>query len=137
MSKPFEIAERYIQLRKHCLPESWGDTVIRFNEMVVGPIIAIFFLLVRELDLFMILSTAMTAYRTWSDWEEFHILRGKVQEMRLIMNLHGGPCIRTNDPDYMPYVYADAMVRLSEHHRRPWESLLHATDTLQQEQSRP
>ncbi len=134
---PFELAERYIQLRRHCLPESWGDTVIRFNEMVVGPMIAIFFLLVREFDVFMIVSTAMKAYQSWMEWEEYHILRGKVQEMRLITNLHGGPFIRTNDPEYMPYVYADAMVRLSERHRRPWEHLLHATGIPQQVQSRP
>ncbi len=135
-SNPFEIAERYIQLRTHCLPESWGDTVIRFNEMVMGPIISIFFLLCREFDLFMVVSTAMTAYRTWSEWDEFHSLRSKIQDMILVMNLHGGPVIRTNDPHYMPYVYADAMVRLSEHHRCPWEHLLAATYTQQPGQSR-
>lgn len=113
-TKPFETAERYIQLRKHCLPESWGDTVIRFNEMVVGPIIAIFFIFAREFDIFMIISTGMTAYRTWSEWEEYHRLRQEVQDMYLIMNLNGGAVIGTNDPEYMPYVFAHAMVRLSE-----------------------
>lgn len=129
-SNPFEIAERYIQLRKQCLPKAWVETLIRFNEMVVGPFIAIFFLLVCEFDLFMIVSTAMTAYRKWSEWDEFHTLQGKIQDMILLMNLHGGPVIRTNDPEYMPYVYADAVFRLSERHHHPWEHLLHDSGTL-------
>jgi hypothetical protein len=28
------------------------------------------------------------------------------------MSIHGGPQITTNDLDYLPYVFADAVVRL-------------------------
>lgn len=116
-NKPFEIAERYIELRKQCRPPSWGDTVILFNELVVGPIVTFFLLFMGNVDPFMIMTTITRAYRAWCDWEEYHSLRSVVQDMFLYMSIHGGPQIRTNDMTYLPYVFADAIVRLSS--RRP------------------
>lgn len=112
-SNPFEIAERYINLRKRCAPLSWGDTVIFFNEMVVGPIVTMFLLLLGNRDILMVFSAVTRAYSAWRDWEEYHALRSVVQDMFLIMNVNGGPQITTNDSQYLPYVIADAVVRLS------------------------
>jgi hypothetical protein len=46
-------------------------------------------------------------------------LKLEVQQMFLTTMVHGGPRIVTNDPDYMPYVYADAVFRLNGRHLRP------------------
>jgi hypothetical protein len=118
-TKPFETAERYIQLRRRCFPRSWGDIVIFFNELILGPFITVFLLCMGNRDIVMVISAIMRAYSAWQDWEEFHSLQSQLQQMYLEMNLHGGPHIRTNDPEYFPYVIADAMVRLDEHRPLP------------------
>jgi hypothetical protein len=110
--KPFEIAERYIQLRKRYASESWGDYVLVFNEMILGPLITLFLMFIGGSDMMMVISTSTHAYTTWCEWEEYHTLRSVVQEMFLTMSIHGGPQITTNDLEYLPYVFADAMVRL-------------------------
>ena len=118
-TNPFEIAERYIQLRDKCIPPSWGDTVIRFNEMILGPFITLFLLFMGSRDMLMILSAVTRAYSAWSDWEEYHRLKSTIEVMNFRMVMNGGPQIRTNDLHYYPYVIADAMVRLSERRLRP------------------
>lgn len=110
---PFQTAERYINLKKRCVPESWADTIIFFNEMVLGPMITIFLLFMGSRDVLMVFSAITRAYSAWSDWEEYHALRSVVQDMFLTMMLNGGPKITTNDMKYLPYVFADAVVRLS------------------------
>jgi len=87
--------------------------VLLFNEMVMGPLITLFLLLLGSVDMFMVLSTSMNAYKAWQDWEEYHSLRSQFQDMALRMFVSGGPQIRTNDPQYFPYVIADAMVRMT------------------------
>ena len=119
LTNPFHTAERYIQLRKRCLSPSWGDRVILFNEMVVGPLIGMFLLSMGSTDYIMVISAIMRAYSAWCDWEEYHVLKSVMQDMFLTMTMKGGPYIRTNDPTYFPYVIADAMVRLNEHRPRP------------------
>jgi hypothetical protein len=119
MSTEFQIAERYINLRKRCVPESWGDVIIFFNEMVLGPVITIFLLFMGSRDLLMVFSAVTRAYSAWSDWEEYHALRSKVFEMFFTTMRNGGPQIVCNNPDYLPYVFADAMVRLNECRQRP------------------
>lgn len=110
---PFQLAERYIQLRKQCESESWGDRIILANEMITGPLITLFLLLIGSVDAFMVISTSMNAFKAWQAWEEFHALRSVIYDMSLITAKAGGPFITTNDPQYYPYVLADAMVRLS------------------------
>lgn len=112
LTKPFEIAERYIQLRTRCMPPSWGDTAILCNELVLGPMISLVFLFLGSTDPIMIFSAITRTYSAWCEWEEFHSLRSVMQDMYLHVALHGGPQISTNNPMYLPYVYADAMVRL-------------------------
>lgn len=86
--------------------------------MIVAPLIALFCLLTGDTDFFMLGSAAMTAHRSWTEWLEYHELRFEMQRMYLAMMATGGPHIVTNDPTYMPYVYADAMVRLRTHCHR-------------------
>ncbi len=118
-SNPFQIAERYIQLRDKCMSPSWGDTVILFNEMVLGPFITIFLVVLGSTDYFMFVSAIMRAYTAWCDWEEYHVLKGQLQDMFLVMTVNGGPQIRTNDPRYLPYVIADSVFRLNERRQDP------------------
>jgi hypothetical protein len=89
--KPFEIAERYIQLRKRYASGSWGDYVLVFNEMILGPLITLFLMFIGGSDMMMVISTSTHAYTTWCEWEEYHRLRSVVQEMFLTMSIHGGP----------------------------------------------
>ena len=111
MIDPFKTADKYIELKKQCMPPSWGDAMIRMNEMLVAPLIAIFLAFLGKGDIMMIVSAAMTAHRVWTEWLEFQDLRFKVQRMYLVSSMLGGPFIRTNDPEYEAYVYADAIVR--------------------------
>jgi hypothetical protein len=85
--------------------------MIRLNEMLLAPLIAIFLSFLGMGDFMMIISAAMTAHRVWTEWLEYQDLRFKVQRMYLVSTMLGGPFIRSNDPEYEPYVYADAIVR--------------------------
>ena len=71
-----------------------------------------------------VISAATTAHKAWSEWIEYQDLRFEVQRMYLLTMAVGGPFIRTNDPEYQPYVYADAVVRartgmLTRHEPKP------------------
>ena len=85
--------------------------MIRINEMILTPLITIFFVLSDKFELMSVLPAAMSTYRVWSEWIEFCSLRFEMQQMYLTTMKTGGPQIVTNDPDYLPYVYADAVVR--------------------------
>lgn len=116
---PFQIAERFLQLHKKCVPQSWGDTVLRINELIINPILILCLFFVGAADLMMVVSAAMSTYNGWKDWIDYHDLKFKVQMMHLHMMKVGGPFIRTNDSYYMPYVYADAVMRttsMGQHH---------------------
>lgn len=113
------MAERLVQLRRKCMSRSWGNIAIRFNEMVMGPLVTLFLCLIGSFDLFMILSTVSTAYKSWMEWEEYHFLRSEFQRMTLMMNVAGGPQITTNDNEYFPFVIADAITRLSSRRQDP------------------
>lgn len=112
MNNPFEKAERYIELRKTYSPKSWGDVMIRINEMIITPWITIFLVFLDSIDLFTFIPSMISIYRAWSGWLEYQELRFLMQRMYLKTMRHGGPFIVTNDTDYLPYVYADAMIRL-------------------------
>lgn len=116
-SNPFHTAEEYIRLRNKCASPAWVDTIMRFNELIIAPIITLFLVLCGQSDLFALLSSTLTVYNAWSEWIKYNNLKLEVQQLFLTTMVHGGPQIVTNDPDYMPYVYADAVFRLNE--RRP------------------
>ena len=113
-SNPFVVAERYIQLRKVCVPDSWADTVTLFNDMILMPLITLFLLFVGLADPIMIFTTVLKTYQVWKNYCEYTDLRFQVQQMFFICQITGGPFIVTNDSTYMPYVYADAVVRRNQ-----------------------
>jgi hypothetical protein len=116
---PFKVAERYLQLKKLCAPRSVGDQMIQINEMILAPLISLTFLCLQSLDLVSALTSALSVYRAWSRWIEYSSLRFEMQRMYLQTMAHGGPQIVTNDPEYLPYVYADAVVRAGMRRQGP------------------
>ena len=111
-SQPFKTAERYIQLRKICVPISWAEFITRMNDMILIPIISFFLLLIHAEDLMTFAFTMMKSYQVWKEFTEYTDLRFEVQRMFLYSQSVGGPFIVTNDPTYMPYVFADAVYRV-------------------------
>jgi hypothetical protein len=79
--------------------------------MILAPLVACFFAFIGKGDIMMVISAATTAHKVWTEWLEYEDLRFQVQRMYLVSTMLGGPFIRTNDPEYEPYVYADAVVR--------------------------
>jgi hypothetical protein len=108
---PFAIADRYIAMKKQCLPPSWVSTLVRINEMLVAPTIALFLVLSGEGDAMRLIPMATTAYTVWTEWLEFQELRFHVQRLYLVSSMVGGPFFRTIDPEFEPYIYAVAVVR--------------------------
>lgn len=108
---PFKLVDRYIELKKKCIPQSWGDTVLRINEMIFGPLIAFTLAFMGNRDILMLFSAVSAAHKAWTDWLEYDALRFQVQNMYLATMAIGGPFITTNDPTYQAYVFADAIVR--------------------------
>lgn len=117
-SNPFVIAEQYIQLRKIWSPRSMGDSMMRINELIITPLITIFFILIENIDLIGVLSSLFSIGRAWMEFIKYSSLRFDMQMMYLQTMKIGGPFISTNDPDYLPYVYADAVLRHDMHHPR-------------------
>ena len=111
-SQPFKTAERYIQLRKICDPISWADSITRMNDMILMPIISFFLLFIHAEDLITAAFTMIKTYQVWAEFTEYTQLRFEVQRMFLYSQSVGGPFIVTNDPIYMPYVFADAVYRV-------------------------
>jgi hypothetical protein len=85
--------------------------MIQINEMILAPLISLTFLCLQSLDLISAVTSALSVYRAWAQWIEYSSLRFEMQRMYLQTMAHGGPQIVTNDPEYLPYVYADAVVR--------------------------
>jgi len=86
------------------------QTAQMISDMILMPLIALFMFFTSG-DVMMMASSALSAYRAWSEWIEFSELEFTMQRMRLRMAQVRGPFISTNNPKYMPYVWADAVVR--------------------------
>jgi hypothetical protein len=108
---PFKTAEDYIQLRRICDPRSMEGIVRRISDMILVPMITVFLLFLGQYDTIALISAGMSAYRSWDEWFRYHALRMEMQNMYLHAMKAGGPFIVTNDTNYMPYVWADAVVR--------------------------
>lgn len=98
--------------------------MIRLNEMFIAPLVACTLAFLGRGNLMMVLSAATTAHKAWMQWLEYQDLRFQVQSMYLLTMAAGGPFIRTNDPTYQAYVYADGVMRirngmLTQNTRRP------------------
>lgn len=110
------MAEKYIQLRKVWSPKSMGDSMMRINELIITPLITIFLILAEQSDLIGVVSAFLSTGRAWVEFIKFCRLKFDMQMMYLQTMKMGGPFISTNDPDYLPYVYADAVLRRDTHH---------------------
>jgi hypothetical protein len=111
-AKPFETAERYIQLKKKYAPTSWYATMSLISDMILMPIITIFFIFLYQADPMTVGMTVLKSYQVWKEYTEFVSLKFEVQNMFLYCQAVGGPFIVTNNPTYMPYVFADATYRV-------------------------
>lgn len=108
---PFQLAERFIQLRKKCDPRSIAERITLITDMILVPVITLFMFILNQETLLSVMMTAMKTFFTWREWIEYNDLRLQVQLMYLRTMAVGGPFIVTNDTTYMPYVYADAVYR--------------------------
>lgn len=113
----FQTAERYIQLTKVWETDEWVPLIKHINEMILMPLIAFFSYCAGYSDIMFCLSTFVGATSAWTEYAEFVELKFVMQRMELQARRVGGPFISTNDPTYMPYVWADAVTRLAA--RRP------------------
>jgi hypothetical protein len=82
------------------------------NDMILMPIISFFLLFIRAEDIITAAFTMIKTYQVWAEFTEYTQLRFDVQRMFLYSQSVGGPFIVTNDPTYMPYVFADAVYRV-------------------------
>ena len=108
----FQTAERYIQLTKVWETDEWVPLIKHINEMILMPLIAFFSYCAGYSDIMFCLSTFVGATSAWTEYAEFVELTFVMQRMELQARRVGGPFISTNDPTYMPYVWADAVTRL-------------------------
>jgi hypothetical protein len=109
----FQTAERYIQLTKVWETDEWVPLIKHINEMILMPLIAFFSYCAGYSDIMFCLSTFVGATSAWTEYAEFVELTFVMQRMELQARRVGGPFISTNDPTYMPYVWADAVTRES------------------------
>ena len=109
--QPFVAAERFIQLKRTVFPRSYIDAFKRFSDMIVMPLICLAMVYLGKADVLFAASTFTTAFHRWKEWIEFFESALSMQRMRLFVATHGGPKIVTNDPEYLPYVWADAVMR--------------------------
>ena len=111
-AKPFQTAERYIQLRTKCDPQTWSDKIQLMSDMILMPIITLFLLFLQFADPMTVFMNGLRTYQAWTEYIEYTRLRFEVQRMMFRCQSVGGPFIVTNDPKYMPYVFADAVQRV-------------------------
>ncbi len=82
------------------------------SDMILMPIITLFLLFFQVADPMTVAMNGLRIYQVWKDYIEYTQLRFEVQRMMLYCQWVGGPFIVTNDPTYMPYVFADAAYRV-------------------------
>lgn len=102
----FQTAERYITLSASWDTPEFYPRIKHINEMILMPLIAAIMS-----DPFFFFTSFMTAWGAWVEYAEYVELSFTMQRMQLEAYRRGGPFIVTNDPTYMPYVWADAVTR--------------------------
>ena len=107
----FQIAERYIELSKTWDSDEWFPWIKHINEMIIMPLIAFFSYAMNASDMMFFVTSFMSAWSSWTEYTEFVSLKFTLQRMRLRTMQLGGPFIVTNDPTYLPYVWADPVTR--------------------------
>lgn len=113
----FQAADTYISLKRRMFPPGISGWIVLFNELLLLPMIAlIFFLCDPTQTVLSLLAPCMSASNAWRDWEQFHALEDRMIRMFVYMMATGGPQITTNDPTYIPYVFAYAVTRQHPQH---------------------
>jgi len=107
----FQTAERYITLSTSWDTTEFYPRIKHINEMILMPLIAFFSYVMNVSDGLFFLTSFMTAWGAWVEYAEYVELTFVMQKMQLEGLRRGGPFIVTNDPTYMPYVWADAVTR--------------------------
>jgi len=114
----FQTADRYITLaRSWDTPETYSN-IKHINEMILMPLIAFITHVMNASDPIFFFTSFMTAWGAWVEYAEFVELTFTMQRMQLEAVRRGGPFIVTNDPTYLPYVWADAVTRERVRRRR-------------------
>ena len=109
----FVKAEKYTELAKKFIPETFLDKLSLWIEMLISPLISLgMFLYYRETPSFFTMLSTQKAISLWVEWFEFDVLNSEIREWTKIVKSVGGPFISTNDSTYHVFVYADAMERL-------------------------
>ena len=113
-SNYFQQAERFVELTKIFVRESFLEQMFLWIEMVIQPLLSIAMMVFfgKELNIFTILEIQKLG-SIWYKWFEFKQLAFQIRQWRNIIQSVGGPFISTNDANYHVYVYADGMQRLS------------------------
>lgn len=112
MKHPFRIAEQLVQSQRDT---SWVHTLESIKDRILLPWMVLYFILRGNPSLVMTVSTLFRAYQSWRSFLSLQEARFTLQRMKMYSILVGGPFITTNDPTYMPYVYADAVMRTAPH----------------------
>lgn len=107
-NNPFRIAEQLIHSQRDT---SWVRTLEHIKDMILMPMMVLYFLFRGTPSLIMTVSTFFRAYQSWRSFLSLQEARFAYQRMKMASIVGGGPFITTNDPLYMPYVYADAVMR--------------------------
>jgi hypothetical protein len=106
----FVEAEKFVNLTNKFLFPSWT----LWFEMVISPLITILICLYTKAppDVFGLFGF-YKCFVAWNEWLEYKNVKRDFIEWKQIVDASNGPFIRTNNTDYLAYVYADGMHRIS------------------------
>jgi len=113
-SNYFQQAERFVELTKTFVRESFLEQMFLWVEMVIQPLVSIIMMIFfgKEVSIFTLFEIQKLT-SIWYKWFEFKQLAFQIRQWRNVVQSVGGPFISTNDANYHVYVYADGMQRLS------------------------
>lgn len=105
----FKEAEKFVNLTNKFLFPSW----VLWIEMFISPIITLLMCLYKRSppDAFGLLGM-YKSFNLWNEWIEYKNVKRNFIEWKQIVDATGGPYIRTNNDEYLAYVYADGMHRI-------------------------
>jgi hypothetical protein len=109
----FTKAEEYVTLQKEFIQDSLFEIFLMWFDMIIYPVIQIIsFLWKNETPSIFSVFSFQKTFDKWVRWFRFKTLSSELKEWVEIVKSVNGPFIRTNDPDYHVFVYADGMQRL-------------------------
>ena len=109
----FKDAEELILLESLFVQETMLDSFMLLLDMLLYPIYVLVRLCMLDFSISFVFGL-MKSYEMWFNYIRLEELRREFSEWIRIVKSLNGPWISTNDPEYRPYVYADAMQRINE-----------------------